>query len=94
MILLWWYKLIFAGYGVFAKTDLNPGDFICHYKGELIEGAEGDRRLRESDSPGSFLLFFFQERWKNMVVCDSIKFCQIISIVGGHLTLSYPEAVN
>lgn len=33
-----------AGYGLFAAEDLEPGDFLFEYTGEIIVGPEADRR--------------------------------------------------
>jgi len=57
--------LVFTGCGVFATKSFWSGDFILEYRGELIEGIEGDQRY-ENGQQGSFLYFFEVEGRKRM----------------------------
>ncbi|CDW57512.1 SET domain containing protein [Trichuris trichiura] len=45
------------GIGVFAAEDLEVGDFICEYAGEIITQAEADRRGFMYDYTGKSYLF-------------------------------------
>ncbi|KFD55612.1 hypothetical protein M514_03360 [Trichuris suis] len=45
------------GIGVFAAEDLEAGDFICEYAGEIITQAEADRRGTMYDYTGKSYLF-------------------------------------
>ncbi|KAJ8034116.1 N-lysine methyltransferase KMT5A [Holothuria leucospilota] len=57
------------GRGVFASVDINAGDFLLEYGGELISGLEGERR--ELSIPSVFR-FFFQHKEKTLCV-DATK---------------------
>ena len=50
----------FIGYGVFALEDIDVGEFILEYKGDLIMEEEGCEREKKYDKEkkGSFLYFF------------------------------------
>ena len=47
----------YSGCGVFATKAFWAGDFLLEYRGELIEGAEGEQRYKDGQK-GSFLYFF------------------------------------
>jgi len=44
------------GRGVFAKSDVDAGAFLCQYNGELISGNEGEQR--EHSIPSCFRFIF------------------------------------
>jgi hypothetical protein len=50
---------ILLGSGVFAKKVFFRGDFLLQYRGEVITGKEGERRLEHGNpNLGSFLYFY------------------------------------
>jgi len=50
-------SLICPGFGLFAGEDIQKGDFICEYLGELITREEGERRGLINDITGCTYLF-------------------------------------
>lgn len=73
-----------AGCDVFASTNIEPGQFICQYYGQLISKEEGDKRERAI--PSCFR-YFFQYQSKSywyvssdfcQNVCDSLFACVTI----------------
>ena len=53
------------GCGVFAKKPFSKSEFLLEYCGELITGAEGEKRHRNKQS-GAFLYFFEVDGRKKM----------------------------
>lgn len=53
------------GCGVFAKTAFSKSEFLLEYRGELITGAEGEKRHRNGQS-GTYLYFFEVDGRKKM----------------------------
>ena len=51
---------VIVGYGVFVcDKHFNKGDFLLHYRGELIDIDEADHREHSYDPKyGSFVYFF------------------------------------
>jgi len=48
------------GYGLFAREEINKGDFLLEYRGELIDIDEAEKREKEyiDRRLGSFMYFF------------------------------------
>ncbi|XP_040904809.1 N-lysine methyltransferase KMT5A-A-like [Toxotes jaculatrix] len=57
----------FKGRGVFAKTCFQKGDFVVEYRGELINGAESERRRKIYHSRCAIFMFDFH--WQNTTWC-------------------------
>jgi SET domain-containing protein len=47
------------GFGVFAKTDIEKGDFVLEYSGERITNHEAERREKRRKGK-HFYLYYFQ----------------------------------
>lgn len=56
----------FLGHGVFATKEFLAGDFLLEYKGEVIDNAEGERRLSKAAKHESFIYFFETSGRQNM----------------------------
>jgi hypothetical protein len=47
------------GYGAISKSDLNPGDLITEYCGEIIDEKTRDERLLDMEKAGDTKYYFF-----------------------------------
>ena len=55
------------GRGVAAdKCNFQKGDFLCCYKGDLIDKAEGERRRSNYKEEMGSYLFFFKHNGKDL----------------------------
>jgi len=54
-----------SGCGVFATCEFAKTEFLLEYRGELIDGDEGEKRYKSGES-GTFLYFFEVEGRKKM----------------------------
>ena len=67
-------NLYIPGEGVFSTKKFFDGDFLLHYKGELIQNMKQARRLEkeyEEAGLGSFMYFFkYSERtmWYSLAI--------------------------
>lgn len=64
--------MFIVGRGVFATKDIEPGQFVAQYCGQLLSQEEGDKR--EMLFPSSFRYFFNhrgQKYW--YVVCLHVE---------------------
>lgn len=55
-------------FGVFAKSNISKGSFICEYAGDLIDRKEAERRdiIYEKNRKGSYMFYF---NWSNKAYC-------------------------
>lgn len=53
------FRTYFSGYGVFATTNIEPGEFLLEYVGGRISGLEGEALFKKySDADAAFLYFY------------------------------------
>ena len=50
--------VLFTGFGVFTKTDIEKGEFILEYSGERITIQEAEKREKRRKGKHSYLFYF------------------------------------
>ena len=65
-----------SGRGVFAVAPIRQGDFIAHYRGELIEQEEADARRNNKYQRESQWGFMFDFYWRGQTWWKVQYFCQ------------------
>ena len=55
-----------SGSGVFASENIEKGQLISYYEGELISGEEGQRRFETLEEKDGCFLFFFSHKGKKL----------------------------
>jgi len=54
------------GSGVFASEDIEKGQLISYYEGELISAEEGQKRFETLEEKDGCFLFFFSHKEKKL----------------------------
>lgn len=71
---------LLLGSGVFATKVFFQSDFLLQYRGEVVSGKEGERRLDcASPNVGSFMYFYEScervQKWSVFKVIASNSYC-------------------
>ena len=65
------YILIFCfadpGYGIFAKKEFSPGEFLLEYPAELITYEEALEREKQYETSNKICFIYFLEDKKKMI---------------------------
>lgn len=52
-----------SGFGLYSKTDIFKGDFICEYVGDKISFSEADERAKDYYERRSFMLYSYRYKF-------------------------------
>ena len=56
-------SLHFLGFGVFTTANVEAGEFLLEYRGELVSSDEGNRRRKQYHPNLGSYLFFYNKFW-------------------------------